>query len=165
MVQTTEYNKIPILLMQTQRFFLKLVCVLSLTLFSFQNSFSQVEKIQTAITDTSVKFQGKLQQEAGKFRYDYHDVYQEDSLAKDLQASGYHGGGPSWLGIIYGAFKLCDNNLIDEVEMKVEVTGVTFWSANKEDLEKIGRVVGTIKTDDAILQLAIDKATELGIMQ
>ncbi|MCH2035233.1 MAG: hypothetical protein MK202_17125 [Tenacibaculum sp.] len=151
--------------MQTQRFFLKLVCVLSLTLFSFQNSFSQVEKIQTAITDTSVKFQGKLQQEAGKFRYDYHDVYQEDSLAKDLQASGYHGGGPSWLGIIYGAFKLCDNNLIDEVEMKVEVTGVTFWSANKEDLEKIGRVVGTIKTDDAILQLAIDKATELGIMQ
>ena len=49
--------------------------------------------------------------------------------------------------------------------MKVEVTGVTFWSANKEDLEKIGRVVGTIKTDDAILQLAIDKATELGIMQ
>ncbi len=151
--------------MQTQRFFLKLVCVLSLTLFSFQNSFSQVEKIQTAITDTSVKFQGKLQQEAGKFRYDYHDVYQEDSLAKDLQASGYHGGGPSWLGIIYGAFKLCDNNLIDEVEMKVEVTGVTFWSANKEDLEKIGRVVGTIKADDAILQLAIDKATELGIMQ
>lgn len=151
--------------MQTQRFFLRLVCVLSLTLFSFQNSFSQVEKIQTAISDTSVKFQGKLQQEAGKFRYDYHDVYQEDSLAKDLQASGYHGGGPSWLGIIYGAFKLCDNNLIDEVEMKVEVTGVTFWSANKEDLEKIGRVVGTIKTDDAILQLAIDKATELGIMQ
>lgn len=151
--------------MQTQRFFLKLVCVLSLTLFSFQNSFSQVEKIQTAITDTSVKFQGKLQQEAGKFRYDYHDVYQKDSLAKDLQASGYHGGGPSWLGIIYGAFKLCDNNLIDEVEMKVEVTGVTFWSANKEDLEKIGRVVRTIKTDDAILQLAIDKATELGIMQ
>jgi hypothetical protein len=151
--------------MQTQRFFLKLVCVLSLTLFSFQNSFSQVEKLQTAITDTSVKFQGKLQQESGKFRYDYHDVYQEDSLAKDLQASGYHGGGPSWLGIIYGAFKLCDNNLIDEVEMKVEVTGVTFWSANKEDLEKIGRVVGTIKTDDAILQLAIDKATELGIMQ
>ncbi|WP_157811791.1 hypothetical protein [Tenacibaculum sp. SZ-18] len=151
--------------MQTQRFFLRLVCVFSFTLFSFQNSFSQVEKIQTAISDTSVKFQGKLQQEAGKFRYDYHDVYQENSLAKDLQASGYHGGGPSWLGIIYGAFKLCDNNLIDNVEMKVEVTGVTFWSASKEDLEKIGRVVASIKGDDAILQLAIDKATELGIMQ
>ncbi|AUC15285.1 hypothetical protein BTO06_09100 [Tenacibaculum sp. SZ-18] len=142
-----------------------MVCVFSFTLFSFQNSFSQVEKIQTAISDTSVKFQGKLQQEAGKFRYDYHDVYQENSLAKDLQASGYHGGGPSWLGIIYGAFKLCDNNLIDNVEMKVEVTGVTFWSASKEDLEKIGRVVASIKGDDAILQLAIDKATELGIMQ
>lgn len=151
--------------MQTKRFFLQLVCVLSLTLFSLQNTFAQVEKLQTAISDTSVPFQGKLQQENGKFRYDYHDVYQSDSLAKDLQASGYHGGGPSWLGIIYGAFKLCDNNLIDEIEMKVDVTGVTFWSANKEDLDKIGRIVSTIKTNDELLQLAIDKANELGIMQ
>ncbi|CAL2065010.1 hypothetical protein [Tenacibaculum sp. 190524A05c] len=151
--------------MQTKRFFLQLVCVFALTLFSFQNTYSQVEKLQTAISDATVPFQGKLQQENGKFRYDYHDVYQQDSMAKDLQASGYHGGGPSWLGIIYGAFKLCDNNLIDEIEMKVEVTGVTFWSANKEDLEKIGRVVNTIKTEDNLLQLAIDKASELGIMQ
>ncbi|CAL2080852.1 hypothetical protein [Tenacibaculum sp. 190524A05c] len=151
--------------MQTKRFFLQLVCVFALTLFSFQNTYSQVEKLQTAISDATVPFQGKLQQENGKFRYDYHDVYQQDSMAKDLQASGYHGGGPSWLGIIYGAFKLCDNNLIDEIEMKVEVTGVTFWSASKEDLEKIGRVVNTIKTEDNLLQLAIDKASELGIMQ
>ncbi len=151
--------------MQTKRFFLQLVCVFALTLFSFQNTYSQIEKLQTAITDATVPFQGKLQQESGKFRYDYHDVYQKDSLAKDLQASGYHGGGPSWLGIIYAAFKLCENNLIDEIEMKVEVTGVTFWSANKEDLEKIGRIVSTIKGNDTVLQLAIDKATELGIMQ
>ncbi len=150
--------------MQIRQILFKSVCVF-ITLFSFQSIFSQSEKLKSAFTDTSIKVQGKLQAETGKYRYDYHDVYQSDSLAKDLQASGYHGGGPSWLGIIYGAFKVCENNLIDDLEMKVEVTGVTFWSKNKEDLEKIGRVVSIIKSDSASLQLAIDKASELDIMQ
>lgn len=151
--------------MQTKKAFLRLFSVLLFTLFTSHNIFAQADKLKNAITDASVTFQGKLQEENGKFRYDYHDVYQSDSVAKDLQASGYHGGGPSWLGIIYGAFKVCDNNLIDDLEMKVEVTGVTFWSTNKEDLEKIGRIVSTIKSDNTVLQLAIDKATELDIMQ
>lgn len=150
--------------MQTNRFLFKSICVI-IALFSFQVIFSQAEKLKGAITDTSMAIQGKLQAEEGKYRYDYHDIYQKDSLAKDLQASGYHGGGPSWLGIIYGAFKICESDLIDSLEMKVEVTGVTFWSTKKEDLEKVGRVVSVIKTDNTSLQLAIDKATELDIMQ
>ncbi|WP_408040172.1 hypothetical protein [Tenacibaculum amylolyticum] len=151
--------------MQTKKVFLQFVFTFFFTIFSFQSIFSQADDVKNAMGDTSVKVQGKLQEENGKFRYDYHDIYQEDSLAKDLQASGYHGGGPSWLGIIYGAFKLCGNDLIDNLEMKVEVTGVTFWSTNKEDLEKIGRVVSLIKSNDAVLQASIDKATELDIMQ
>ncbi len=150
--------------MQNRRILFKSVCVI-ITLFSLQSIFSQSEKLQSAFTDSSIKVHGKLQAEDGKYRYDYHDVYQSDSIAKDLQASGYHGGGPSWLGIIYGAFKICENNLIDDLEMKVVVTGVTFWSSNKEDLEKIGRIVTIVKSDTASLQLAIDKATELDIMQ
>ncbi len=151
--------------MQTKRIIPNFACVVVITLLSFQSIFAQADKLKSAITDTTLKVHGKLQEENGKFRYDYHDVYQSDSLAKDLQASGYHGGGPSWLGIIYGAFQICENNLIEALEMKVEVTGVTFWSPNKEDLEKIGRVVGIIKSNDAVLQLTIDKATELDIMQ
>lgn len=150
--------------MRNNRFLFKSVCVI-FAMLSFQIIFSQADKLKGALGDNSITVKGKLQAEKGKYRYDYHDVYQQDSMAKDLQASGYHGGGPSWLGIIYGAFKICDSNLIDDLEMKVEVTGVTFWSPNKEDLEKIGRIVNIVKSDNACLQLAIDKATELDIMQ
>ncbi len=49
--------------------------------------------------------------------------------------------------------------------MKAEVDGITFWSSDNEDLEKIGGIVKTIKSDDTILQLTIDKAIELDIMK
>ncbi|WP_299682274.1 hypothetical protein [uncultured Tenacibaculum sp.] len=140
--------------------------VLLLTvLLSVHDSFSQGEDFKNALNTKDLHFTGVLQQQNGKFRYDYHDIYEKDSLAKDLQASGYHGGGPSWLGIIYGAFKVGGSDLIDGLEMNVEVSGITFWSANRDDLEKIGRIVSLVKTKDGALQMAIDKATELDIMQ
>ncbi len=141
------------------------VVLLSVLLFSIQSSFSQNEDFKNALNTKDMYFTGVLQQQNGKFRYDYHDIYEKDSLAKDLQASGYHGGGPSWLGIIYGAFKAGGSNLIDGLEMNVEVSGITFWSTNRDDLEKIGRIVSLVKSNDDALQLAIDKATELDIMQ
>lgn len=151
--------------MQKKTNILRFLCTLIVLFLATQNIFAQSEKVKNAISDTSLQVQGKIQQENGKFRYDYHDIYQEDSLAKDLQASGYHGGGPSWLGIIYGAFQIAEDNLIDNLEMKVEVTGISFWSSSKDDLDKIGRIVNLIKSDDTVLQAAIDKASELGIMQ
>ncbi|WP_075340656.1 hypothetical protein [Tenacibaculum agarivorans] len=151
--------------MQNKKTTFKLLLAVTCFFFSLQQSFAQVDKLKNALSDTSIKMIGKLQEEGNRFRYDFHDIYSDDSIAKDLQAAGYHGGGPSWLGIIYGAFQACENNLIESFEMKVEVTGVTFWASNKDDLEKIGRLVNVIKSDDTALQLAIDKATELDIMQ
>lgn len=144
---------------------IKAIIVLVVLLCSVHHSFSQGEDFKNALNTKDLHFTGMLQQQNGKFRYDYHDVYEKDSLAKDLQASGYHGGGPSWLGIIYGAFKVGGSNLIDDLEMNVEVSGITFWSPNRDDLEKIGRIVSLVKSNDKALQLAIDKATELDIMQ
>ncbi|WP_299628083.1 hypothetical protein [uncultured Tenacibaculum sp.] len=140
--------------------------VLSLILFLLSShiSFSQ-DDFKSALETKDLYFTGVLQLQGERYRYDYHDVYEKDSLAKVLQESGYHGGGPSWLGIIYGAFKVGGSDLIDNLETKVEVSGITFWSTNRDDLEKIGRIVSLVKANDTALQLAIDKATELNIMQ
>ncbi|TYP98768.1 hypothetical protein C7447_10283 [Tenacibaculum adriaticum] len=153
--------------MRTNQFTIKLKYLLIFALFlTFQNIISQniEDKVVSALSDTTIEIRGKLQMENEKFRFDYHDLYQKDSQAKFLQEKGYHGGGPSWLGIIYGAFKMCDSDLIDNIEMKVEVTGITFWSAKKEELDKIGRVVSVLKSDETILLEAIEYAKEYDMM-
>ncbi len=153
----------------TQKVLIPLFFIFLLSLSLPQSLKAQGEtrdKLINALTDTSIKVIGKLQEaNGGKFKYDFHDAYRDDSSAKQLQAEGYHGGGPSWLGIIYGAFKICDSDLIDTIEMEIEVTGVRFWSTNKEDLDQIGRIVSVIKSDEAILKECVNKAVLLDVMQ
>ncbi|MDY0779717.1 hypothetical protein [Tenacibaculum sp. IB213877] len=145
--------------------YIKTILVFFAFLF-IQTSFGQSESetIKNAFTDASIKSRGKLMEESGKFRLEFHDIYESDSQAKYLQGMGYHGGGPSWLGIIFGAFKLAESDLIDQLTMNVEVTGVTFWSANKEELESIQRVISLIKSNDQLLLKSIDKAKEFDMM-
>ena len=153
--------------MQTKKTIRKITYFLIFTvLLSFQTITAQTleEKVSKALTDTSIKTRGKLQKESTKFRFDYHDVYQNDSQAKYLQSNGFHGGGPSWLGIIYGAFKMGNSDLIDTIEMKVEVTGITFWSDSKEELDMIGRVIAVIKSDEKVLLESIEYAKEYEMM-
>ncbi len=135
-------------------------------IFTLSTSYAQEtkEQINNAITDVTLETRGKLSQENAKHRFDYHDVYEKDTQAKFLQGKGFHGGGPSWLGIIYGAFTLCENDLIDKIEMNVEVTGITFWSTDKTDLEKIGRVVKIIKSNEQILLEVIEIAKKYDMM-
>jgi len=121
--------------------------------------------LTNALGNTSMEVKrGVIKPDQTDFRLDYDDIYEEDTQAKFLQAKGYHGGGPSWLGILYGAFSICDNDLINQTDSDVSVTGVSFWSSNKEDLEKISRIIDVIKSDEKILMEAIEIAKQLDVM-
>ena len=138
---------------------LNLFLTLSFIFFlSSINAQAPKELLLKAITETSGDARGVIKDDEGAFRLDYDDVYETDTHAKFLQEKGYHGGGPSWLGIIYGAFHLCDNKMIDSLDSDVSVTGVSFWSDKKEELEIVKRVISVIKSDDAILLEVIEIA-------
>lgn len=122
------------------------------------------ELINKALTDNTLKSRGVIKPEESHFRLDYDDVYEDDSHAKFLQEKGFHGGGPSWLGIIFGAFTHCGNDLIKNTDSDVSVTGVSFWSDKREDLEIISRVIDVIKSDDKILLEVIEIAKQHDMM-
>lgn len=122
------------------------------------------ELLTKALTDTSLTKRGKIQPDEADFRIDYDDVYETDTQAKFLQDKGFHGGGPSWVGIIYGAFNLCGNDLIEKLDSDVSVTGVSFWSSSKEELEMIARVIEVIKSDEKILLEVIEIAKQQKMM-
>ena len=128
------------------------------------NAQAPKELISTAITEASGAKRGVIKDDEGAFRLDYDDVYEEDTQAKFLQEKGYHGGGPSWLGILYGAFSLCENDLVSNLDSDVSVTGLSFWSDKKEDLEKISRVIAVLKSDEKILLEAIEIAKKQELM-
>jgi len=114
--------------------------------FSILKLTAQDSKTQltNALTNTSLNKRGIIKPDESDFRLDFDDVYEDDSQAKFLQEKGFHGGGPSWLGIIYGAFAICEDNLIDNTDSDVSVTGVSFWSSSKQELEKISRIIDEI---------------------
>ena len=90
-----------------------LFLLLLLLTYSFSNAQSCNSKIDAAIKNEDAKFRGIIKKEDdGAFRLDYDDVYEEDAHAKFLQAKGFHGGGPSWVGIIHGAFSMCENTCL-----------------------------------------------------
>ena len=68
------------------------------------------------------------------------------------------------MGIIYGAFHLCENDLIEKLDSDVSVTGVSFWSSSKEELEMIARVIDVIKSDEKILLEVIEIAKQQKMM-
>ena len=120
--------------------------------------------ISAVLTETTDKTRGIIKEDEGAYRLDYDDVYEQDTQAKYLQGMGFHGGGPSWLGIIHGAFSICESDLVTNLDSDVSVTGVSFWSEQKEDLEKISRVIALIKSDNKILLEAIEIAKKQELM-
>lgn len=135
--------------------------------FNVQILFSQEidDKIESVLEDHLASMRGKISEESGVFSLFYFDIYEKDSHVKFLQEKGFHGGGPSWLAIIYSAFNSFEPNIIDSVEYDLDVSGITLKTSNKEDLEMISRVIALIKSDEAILLEMISRAEVLGIMK
>lgn len=146
------------------KYFFFFLCIL---FFNSQTAFSQEvdDKIEAVLEDHLKPMRGKISEENGVFSLFYFDTYEKDSHAKFLQSKGYHGGGPSWLAIIYTAFNIFDPNIIDGLKFDVEVSGVTFKTNNKEDLLMIARVIAVIKSDETILLEMIKRAKTLEIMK
>ena len=90
-----------------------------------------------------------------EFRLDYYDVYEKDTHFDFLESKGYQGGGPSWLGIIYGAIKMSEPEIMNGIRFDDEADGLAIWSSDKSKLEKIGRLISVLKSDDEILMKAI----------
>ena len=74
------------------------------------------------------------------YRLDYYDVYEKDSQTNYLKSKGFQGGGQSWSGIIYGAIKLSDPNILDHIRFDEEADGIAIWSTQKNSLEKISHL-------------------------
>lgn len=123
------------------------------------------DKIESVLEDHLKPVRGKITEENGVFSLFYFDAFEKDTHAKYLQEKGYHGGGPSWLAIIYTAFNIFEPNIIDGLKFDVDVSGVTFKTTNKEDLHMISRVIALIKSDEVILNEMISRAKALDIMK
>lgn len=134
---------------------------------NIQTVFSQEidDKIEGVLENSSIPMRGKIAEENGAFSLFYFDVYEKDSHAKFLQEKGYHGGGPSWLAMVYTAFEIFEPNIIDAVKYEIDVSGITFKANQKEDLEMISRVISLIKSDEAVLLEMIKRAKDLKIMK
>ncbi|MDA7502246.1 immunity 51 family protein [Chitinophagales bacterium] len=138
-------------------------------LFLFISCNGQVEKnelLTRSLTDTTLKIRGNLiELGTSDYRLDYYDVYEKDSHYKFLESRAYQGGGASWLGIIYGAIKMSYPDLLNDIRFDDESDGLAIWSEDKSKLEKIGRLIAMLKSDDDLLLQAIDAANTLGQME
>jgi hypothetical protein len=92
-------------------------------------------------------------------------VYEKDSDYNFLIEKGFQGGGPSWLGIVYGAVQMSDPDLQSKLRFDDEAEGLAIWSADKASLEKVGRLIAVVKSDERILLQAIEVAENAGQME
>lgn len=130
-------------------------------LFFSCNNHELVEpKLKLAISNNKIIQRGVIHKIDNQFRFDYYDVYEKDSHMKYLQEKNYQGGGPSWKGIIYGALKLSEPIILNNIRFDDESDGIVIWSKNIEDLIKISRLISTIKTDNKLLLKCISVANK-----
>ena len=124
------------------------------------------KKLLNALSNSEIKVRGNLVEiSPEEFRLDYYDADEQDSHYNFLSLNGYQGGGPSWLGIIYGAIQLSDPEIMTKIRFDDEAAGLAIWSSDKETLLKIGRLISVIKSDEAILKQAIQVAEQDGEME
>lgn len=71
-------------------------------------------------------------------------------------------GGETWAGITYGLLKLRAPELLGQVELDPEGDGLAVWSDSKLALEKVASLIAMAKTDDALLDAAIKRASHDG---
>lgn len=129
------------------------------TLLSCTKSIDKNEKLINAISDTSITIRGNIITLAeNDYRLDYYDVSESDSHLEFLQNKRFQGGGYSWEGIVYGAIKLSDPSILNSIRFDPEAEGLAIWSSDKSSLEKIGRLIAVLKTDDEILLECISVA-------
>ncbi|MFD2245434.1 Imm51 family immunity protein [Pontibacter ruber] len=124
------------------------------------------DKLVKALNNSTLETRGKLVEiSPNEYRLDYYDVHEEDSHFEYLSEKGYQGGGPSWLGIIYGAIQMSDPAIHSEISFDDEAEGLAIWSSDKESLEKIGRLIYVVKSDENIMMEAIKVAEQAGEME
>ncbi len=123
------------------------------------------DKIDTAIMDEKMSLRGKIAKEDNTFTLFYFDAFEKDSHTDFLQKKGYHGGGPSWLAMLYTIFNDYETNIIDELKYEVQASGVTFKGTHKEDLLMVSRVIALLKSDEKVMIDVIEKAKSIEIMK
>ncbi|MFK8059769.1 MAG: hypothetical protein AB8B78_06710 [Polaribacter sp.] len=137
----------------------KIFFILSLFIFFGCNSQENKEpELLDALTNNSIATRGQIHKIDSEYRLDYYDVYEKDSHMKFLQKRGYQAGGPSWLGIIYGAIMLSDDKILTQIKFDDEAEGIAIWSKNKKSLEKISRLISVVKSNDKLLLKCISIA-------
>jgi hypothetical protein len=136
--------------------------VLLLILTAFTISCAQERRspiLVRALNDNTIAIRGSIVTILNEgFRYDYYDIHEKDSHFQKLTAWGYQGGGPSWTGIIYGAIQLSDPNILAKIRFDEEAEGLIIWCGDTDILNKIGRLVAVVKSNDKILRECIEVA-------
>jgi hypothetical protein len=115
-------------------------------------------KLLEALTNVSITPRGLIHKIDNEYRLDYYDTYEKDSHMRFLKEKGYQGGGPSWLGIIYGAIKLSDETILSQIKFDDESDGIAIWSKNKNTLEKVSRLISVVKSNKNLLLKSITVA-------
>ena len=137
----------------------KIILLLPLILISCIQKFDPEPKLVEALKNESISIRGNLiDMNERVYRLDYYDIYEPDSHYELIVAKGYHGGGPTWLGIIYGAITLSNLELLDQIRFDDEAEGLTIWSQNKSALEQIGRLISVVKSNEKLMDDCINVA-------
>ncbi|WP_210464003.1 Imm51 family immunity protein [Rufibacter roseolus] len=148
---------------------MKYLFLIPLLLIMSCNANSQTlknKKLLSALNNSSLKGRGNLIEiTSNEFRLDYYDIHEKDSHLEFLNAKGYQGGGPSWLGIIYGAIQMSDPTIESKIRFDDEAEGLAIWSSDRETLEKVSRLISVVKSDEGILLKAIEVADQAGQME
>jgi len=136
--------------------------ILLLLLFISCNGQTQLNKeLVFALSNESSETRGNIiDLSSTEFRLDYYDVYEKDSHFEFLSSKGYQGGGPSWLGIIYGAIKMSDPGILNKIRFDDESDGIAIWSSDKENLVKISRLIAVLKNNKQVLLDSIEVAEQ-----
>ena len=140
--------------------------LLLLLMISCSAPMEKNEQLVNFLNNSELKIRGNLiEVGTDEYRLDYYDIGEPDSHYSFLSAKGYQGGGPTWLGIVYGAAHLSDPQLLTNIRFDDEAEGLAIWSSDKETLLRIGRLISVIKSDEAILKQAIQVAEQDGEME
>lgn len=130
-----------------------------MTIISCSNSFDKNDKLLNAIGDTTITIRGNvIVISANDYRLDYYDISEIDSHSNFLQNKGFQGGGYSWEGIVFGAIELSDPGILNSIRFDPEAEGLVIWSTDRTSLEKIGRLIAILKTDEEVLMECIEVA-------
>lgn len=97
--------------------------------------------------------------------YSYYDVHERDPSTTLLQGQGFHGGGPSWAGIVHGLVALRAPELAGHLELDPEGDGLQVKSKRRAALQKVAKLVAAAKKDSALIQAAIERARTDGVME